>query len=166
MIPWVRIVMNTQTDRCCAASGMRLGAGAAEALVAHPHLVMTSFTGSTAVGRGVGEMAGRLLKRVALELGGNNALIVFDDVDVEAVTSAAAFGSFFHQGQTASRPAGIRFIAMWWSATPRHWHDARAPCQPERLRPCWRPCSPVTWRARCGELRCSRPAACTSMTKP
>lgn len=75
------------------------GAGAGEALVAHPHVAMISFTGSTAVGCRVGETAGRLLKRVALELGGNNALIVFDDVNVEAVSSAAAFGSFFRQGQ-------------------------------------------------------------------
>jgi benzaldehyde dehydrogenase (NAD) len=75
------------------------GAETGEALVAHPDVAMISFTGSTAVGRRVGEIAGRLLKRTALELGGNNALIVFDDVDIEAVTSAAAFGSFFHQGQ-------------------------------------------------------------------
>lgn len=70
-----------------------------EALVAHPGVDMVSFTGSTAVGRRIGEVAGRMLKRVALELGGNNALIVLEDADLEKVTSAAAFGSFFHQGQ-------------------------------------------------------------------
>ena len=75
------------------------GAETGEALVADPNVGMVSFTGSTAVGRRVGEMAGRMLKRAALELGGNNALIVFDDADLERASSAAAFGSFFHQGQ-------------------------------------------------------------------
>jgi benzaldehyde dehydrogenase (NAD) len=58
-----------------------------------------SFTGSTAAGRKVGEAAGRLLKRAHLELGGNNALIVLGDADLEPALSAAAFGSFMHQGQ-------------------------------------------------------------------
>src|SRR5438105_1122166 len=75
------------------------GAETGEALVAEPNVGMVSFTGSTAMGRRVGEVAGRMLKRAALELGGNNALIVFDDADLERASSAAAFGSFFHQGQ-------------------------------------------------------------------
>ena len=58
-----------------------------------------SFTGSTAAGRKVGELAARHLKRAHLELGGNSALIVLDDADLDAAISAAAFGSFFHQGQ-------------------------------------------------------------------
>jgi benzaldehyde dehydrogenase (NAD) len=60
---------------------------------------MISFTGSTPAGRKVAENAGKTLKKVALELGGNNATIVFEDADLDAVTSATAFGSFFHQGQ-------------------------------------------------------------------
>jgi benzaldehyde dehydrogenase (NAD) len=60
---------------------------------------MISFTGSTASGRKVGEAAGRGLKKVMLELGGNNAAIVFEDADLDGTASAAAFGSFFHQGQ-------------------------------------------------------------------
>jgi benzaldehyde dehydrogenase (NAD) len=60
---------------------------------------MICFTGSTAVGRLVGETAGRLLKRVSLELGGNNAIIVLDDADLDAASSAGAWASFFHQGQ-------------------------------------------------------------------
>jgi benzaldehyde dehydrogenase (NAD) len=47
----------------------------------------------------VGEAAGRGLKKAMLELGGNNAAIIFDDADIDATVSAAAFGSFFHQGQ-------------------------------------------------------------------
>ncbi|WP_354639883.1 aldehyde dehydrogenase family protein [Kitasatospora camelliae] len=69
------------------------------ALVEHPDVPMIAFTGSTAVGRGIGAAAGGALKRVSLELGGNNALIVLDDADLEAAASAGAWGSFFHQGQ-------------------------------------------------------------------
>ncbi|MFG3396483.1 benzaldehyde dehydrogenase [Streptomyces parvus] len=72
---------------------------AGAALTANPIVTMVSFTGSTAVGREVGAAAGRRLKRVSLELGGNNALIVLDDAGVEAAAAAGAFASFFHQGQ-------------------------------------------------------------------
>jgi benzaldehyde dehydrogenase (NAD) len=69
------------------------------ALVEEPRVRIISFTGSTSAGRKVGEAAGRLLKRAHLELGGNNALIVLDDVDLAAAVSAGAWGSFLHQGQ-------------------------------------------------------------------
>jgi benzaldehyde dehydrogenase (NAD) len=75
------------------------GAEVGEALVKDKHVNMISFTGSTKVGRSIGATAGALLKRVSLELGGNNAFIVLDDVDIEAAASAGAWGSFFHQGQ-------------------------------------------------------------------
>jgi benzaldehyde dehydrogenase (NAD) len=75
------------------------GVDAGEALVADPHVRVISFTGSTAAGRKVGEAAGRHLKRAHLELGGNNALVVLDDADLDRALSAAAFGSFMHQGQ-------------------------------------------------------------------
>jgi benzaldehyde dehydrogenase (NAD) len=76
------------------------GAGeVGQALVADPNVRMISFTGSTATGRLVGETAGRMLKRVVLELGGNSPLVVLDDADVEAASSAGAWGSFLHQGQ-------------------------------------------------------------------
>ena len=70
-----------------------------QALVADPNVRMISFTGSTASGRLVGETAGRTLKRTVLELGGNCPLVVLDDADVEAASSAGAWGSFLHQGQ-------------------------------------------------------------------
>jgi benzaldehyde dehydrogenase (NAD) len=75
------------------------GADAGAALVEAPAVRVISFTGSTAAGRKVGEAAGRLLKRAHLELGGNSALIMLDDADLERGISAAAFGSFIHQGQ-------------------------------------------------------------------
>ncbi|MFM9442939.1 benzaldehyde dehydrogenase [Streptomyces acidiscabies] len=75
------------------------GAETGAALVADPRVPVLSFTGSTGAGRAVGELAGRHLKRVHLELGGNSALIVLDDADLDTVISTAAWGSFFHQGQ-------------------------------------------------------------------
>jgi benzaldehyde dehydrogenase (NAD) len=75
------------------------GADVGEAIVTDPHVRVISFTGSTAVGRSIGELAGRHLKRAHLELGGNSAMLVLDDADVEKAVNLAAWGSFFHQGQ-------------------------------------------------------------------
>jgi benzaldehyde dehydrogenase (NAD) len=74
-------------------------AEAGEALVTDPHTRLISFTGSTATGRRVGELGGQNLKKVSLELGGNNALIVLDDADIDGAASSGAWGSFLHQGQ-------------------------------------------------------------------
>lgn len=75
------------------------GSDIGEALVAHPDVPCISFTGSTPAGRAIGAAAGPLLKKVHLELGGNNALLVLPDADLEAAASAGAWGSFLHQGQ-------------------------------------------------------------------
>ncbi|HSL32628.1 MAG TPA: benzaldehyde dehydrogenase [Candidatus Limnocylindrales bacterium] len=75
------------------------GADVGEAIVTDPNVNRVSFTGSTAAGRRVGALAGELLKRVSLELGGNNAFVVLDDADLEAAASAGAFASFQFQGQ-------------------------------------------------------------------
>jgi len=84
------------------------------ALAADPHVAMISFTGSTAVGREVGAAAGRSLKRCSLELGGNNALIVLEDADLEVASSSGAWGAFLHQGQvcmTAGRHIVVEDVA-------------------------------------------------------
>jgi benzaldehyde dehydrogenase (NAD) len=75
------------------------GADTGSAMVADPLVRVISFTGSTAAGRIVAGLAAEHLKRVHLELGGNSALLVLDDVDVDKVVSAGAWGSFLHQGQ-------------------------------------------------------------------
>lgn len=75
------------------------GSEIGSALVEHPSVPCITFTGSTAAGRRVGEAAAPLLKRVHLELGGNNAILVLPDADVQAAASAGAWGSFLHQGQ-------------------------------------------------------------------
>jgi benzaldehyde dehydrogenase (NAD) len=75
------------------------GADVGQALSEDSNVRMISFTGSTATGRLVGAAAGRTLKRMVLEMGGNSPLIVLDDADIEAASSAGAWGSFLHQGQ-------------------------------------------------------------------
>src|SRR3954464_13365144 len=74
-------------------------AEAGEALVTDPDVGVVAFTGSTEVGRVVGAQAGGLLKKVVLELGGNNPLIVLDAADLPAAASAGAYASFQFQGQ-------------------------------------------------------------------
>jgi aldehyde dehydrogenase (NAD+) len=58
-----------------------------------------TFTGSTDVGRQLAEQCGRHLKRITLELGGNDPLIILNDADIDYAVAAAAFGRFMHQGQ-------------------------------------------------------------------
>ena len=68
-------------------------------LVSNPAVRRINFTGSTNVGRKLAEAAGRHLKRVVLELGGYNPVIVLADADVDYAVNATAFGAFLHQGQ-------------------------------------------------------------------
>jgi len=70
-----------------------------EVLIEHPAVRRLNFTGSSQVGRLIAEAAGRNLKRVVLELGGHNPLIVLGDADLEYAVNASAFGSYLHQGQ-------------------------------------------------------------------
>src|SRR6185437_1194795 len=68
-------------------------------LVENPAVRRINFTGSTETGRRIAEAAGRQLKRVVLELGGYNPLIVLADADVDYAVDATAFGAYLHQGQ-------------------------------------------------------------------
>jgi acyl-CoA reductase-like NAD-dependent aldehyde dehydrogenase len=71
----------------------------AEAFTEHPAVRRINFTGSTATGRRLAEAAGRNLKRVVLELGGYNPLLVLADADLDYAVNASSFGAFLHQGQ-------------------------------------------------------------------
>ncbi|MFB8071889.1 gamma-aminobutyraldehyde dehydrogenase [Streptomyces californicus] len=75
------------------------GKDAGEHLVGHPDVVMTSFTGSTAVGKRVAEIATATVKRLHLELGGKAPFVVFDDADLEAAVHGAVAGSLINTGQ-------------------------------------------------------------------
>ncbi|MFD7477866.1 gamma-aminobutyraldehyde dehydrogenase [Streptomyces sp. NPDC059837] len=75
------------------------GKDAGEHLVGHPDVAMTSFTGSTAVGKRVAEIATSTVKRLHLELGGKAPFVVFDDADLEAAVNGAVAGSLINTGQ-------------------------------------------------------------------
>jgi vanillin dehydrogenase len=75
------------------------GPAVVEALVAHPEVKRVNFTGSSRVGRVIGELGGRYLTRVVLELGGKAPLVVLPDADIEEAAAAASFGAFMNQGE-------------------------------------------------------------------
>jgi aldehyde dehydrogenase (NAD+) len=75
------------------------GPEAGQPLVTHPDVDMISFTGSQTVGRQIATSAGAQLKHVSLEMGGKNALVVFDDADLEETVRGALWGGFSTTGQ-------------------------------------------------------------------
>ncbi|MFJ6699260.1 gamma-aminobutyraldehyde dehydrogenase [Streptomyces sp. NPDC091272] len=75
------------------------GKDAGEHLVGHPDVAMTSFTGSTPVGKRVAEIATSTVKRLHLELGGKAPFVVFDDADLEAAVNGAVAGALINTGQ-------------------------------------------------------------------
>jgi betaine-aldehyde dehydrogenase len=94
--------------RACTAAGIPdgvvnvvTGAGrdAGEHLIGHPGVAMVSFTGSTAVGRRVAELATATVKRTHLELGGKAPFVVFEDADLEAAVHGAVAGALINGGQ-------------------------------------------------------------------
>jgi acyl-CoA reductase-like NAD-dependent aldehyde dehydrogenase len=84
------------------------GATAGQRIAEHPGIDKVSFTGSTAVGRGIVSASVGNLKRVHLELGGKGANIVYEDADVAAAVNGAAFAIYHNQGQACI--AGSRLI--------------------------------------------------------
>ena len=78
-----------------------------QALVASRHVEMVSFTGSTPVGQAIGEVAGRGMKRLLLELGGKGAGIVFDDADLKTAIGTIASVWAFHSGQICTAPTRV-----------------------------------------------------------
>lgn len=76
-----------------------MGSDIGDAIVEHPVPRVISFTGSTPVGEHIGELCGKHVKRVCLELGGNAPLVVLDDADLDQAVAAAVTGKFMHQGQ-------------------------------------------------------------------
>ncbi|KND92268.1 NAD/NADP-dependent betaine aldehyde dehydrogenase [Tolypocladium ophioglossoides CBS 100239] len=78
------------------------GPAVPQALVASPVVRAVSFTGSTAVGAAVARTAADTIKPATLELGGKNALIVFDDADLERGVAEALEGGFFNKGEACT----------------------------------------------------------------
>ncbi len=93
---------------------------AGSAIVAHPDVALVSFTGSTETGSKVGEVCGRSHKRLSLEMGGKNAMIVLDDADLDLALDGVLWGAFGTTGQRCTATsrlivqAGVhdKFVAM------------------------------------------------------
>jgi acyl-CoA reductase-like NAD-dependent aldehyde dehydrogenase len=83
------------------------GAGAGAPLVAHPGVRVVSFTGSTDTGRLVNQAAAPLFKKVHLEMGGKNAIIVLDDADLELAVDGALWGGFGTTGQRCTAASRV-----------------------------------------------------------
>jgi len=86
------------------------GAEVAKALVSHPGVRVLSFTGSTGTGRAIAEAAGKLNKKVSLEMGGKNAILVMDDASLDLVTDATLWAAFGTTGQRCT--AASRLIVQ------------------------------------------------------
>jgi acyl-CoA reductase-like NAD-dependent aldehyde dehydrogenase len=85
-----------------------LGQPVGATLASDPRVDMITFTGSTAVGRGIAAAASATLKKVALELGGKNPQVIFPDADLECAADAVVFGIYFNAGQCCN--SGSRII--------------------------------------------------------
>src|SRR5688572_14822941 len=86
------------------------GAEVGKALVEHPGVRVLSFTGSTPVGRAIAESAARLNKKLSLEMGGKNAIIVLEDANLDLVTDATLWAAFGTTGQRCT--AASRLIVQ------------------------------------------------------
>ncbi|MFV0254229.1 MAG: aldehyde dehydrogenase family protein [Beutenbergiaceae bacterium] len=75
------------------------GAEVGDVLLTAPEVAMVSFTGSTATGRHIGGAAGALTKKLSLEMGGKNAIVVMDDADLSLAVEGALWGGFGTSGQ-------------------------------------------------------------------
>jgi acyl-CoA reductase-like NAD-dependent aldehyde dehydrogenase len=75
------------------------GSAIGDALVGHPDVRRVAFTGSTAVGRHVAAVAAPQMKRLSLELGGSDPVIVCEDADVDAAVKAVIIGRYWNAGQ-------------------------------------------------------------------
>ena len=78
-----------------------------EVLTTHDGVDMVSFTGSTAVGQRIGEVSGKRMKRLLLELGGKGACIVLDDADLKAAIGGISSVWGFHSGQICTSPTRV-----------------------------------------------------------
>ncbi len=112
------------------------GETAGRALVAHPDVPVLSFTGSTTTGAGIGEVAGRMHKRLSLEMGGKNAMIVLDDADLDLALEGVLWGAFGTTGQRCTATSRLllhrkvhdRFLARLAARAARlRIGDGRAP---------------------------------------
>ncbi len=96
---FVEILLEAGVPAACLQLVHGRGEAVGEALVAHPEVAGISFTGSTETGRRIGEVCGRMHKRLSLEMGGKNAQIVMPDADMGLALDGALWGGFGTTGQ-------------------------------------------------------------------
>lgn len=78
-----------------------------EAMIEHPDIDIISFTGSTEIGRSVAEKGGRHLKRVSLEMGGKNGIIVMDDADLKLAVDGIIWSGYGTSGQRCTAASRV-----------------------------------------------------------
>lgn len=83
------------------------GSVVGEAMVAHPDIQVISFTGSNDVGRSIASKAGSQLKRVSLEMGGKNAVVVMEDANLELAVDAILWGAYGTSGQRCTATSRV-----------------------------------------------------------
>ncbi|MEK6606830.1 MAG: aldehyde dehydrogenase family protein [Myxococcota bacterium] len=96
---FVRVLLDAGVEPRAVSLLHGSGEEAGRALVEHPGVAAISFTGSTEVGRGIAETCGRTLKRLSLEMGGKNAVLVAPDADLELALDGVLWGAFGTSGQ-------------------------------------------------------------------
>ncbi len=112
-------------------------AAASEYLVGHPGIDKITFTGSTAVGRRIGEICGRDLRRCTLELGGKSAAILLDDLALTRRTvTTLTFGAMANSGQVCMAQTRIlapaRATPRWSTCWPSGWRRCASATRPSR----------------------------------
>jgi aldehyde dehydrogenase (NAD+) len=113
-----------------------LGGEVGPPLVGHPDVDVISFTGSTRVGREIAETAGRQLKKVSLELGGKNALIVCDDADLDNAAKWSALSAYSNAGQRCAAASRLlvfdavydEFVGKFLAATQAQKQGVEPDC--------------------------------------
>jgi len=110
-----------------------------EAIAAHPDVDMVSFTGSTAAGKRVTEVAAATVKKVALELGGKSANVILPDADLAKAVKVGVGNCFLNSGQTSPARPVRRGPACWCPRTgrprPSSWQPRRPPASRSATRP-------------------------------
>jgi acyl-CoA reductase-like NAD-dependent aldehyde dehydrogenase len=104
---------------------MGSGSTVGNVLVNHPNIAGVSFTGSVEVGRQIAAQCGQKMKKVQLEMGGKNPLVVLDDADLDVAVNAAVNGSYFSTGQRCT--ASSRLVVT------KGIHDRFVKAMTERL---------------------------------
>jgi alpha-ketoglutaric semialdehyde dehydrogenase len=95
-----------------------------KALVDHPEVPVISFTGSTETGAVIGEVCGRMHKRLSLEMGGKNAMIVMDDADLDLALEGVLWGAFGTTGQRCTATSRLILHAKVYDSFLKRLTDA------------------------------------------